>query len=125
MITTDDPTAYPRGTYRTTLGRSIGWCSGRERLFSSDTAFDRHRRRGGRLDPRGVGLVARPSRTGPGEWIWGNPSPDREFWRGARGPEMAEFAVTGGPISAEQAPEVPQQGRASARPANLDFEETR
>ena len=57
-------------------GQRIGCCAGCRHLFSSDTAFNAHRRVGQCLDPRGVGLVGRPSRTAPGEVIWAFPASD-------------------------------------------------
>ena len=56
----------------------IGCCSGCGLLFSSDTAHDRHRRDHRCLPPESVGMVAKPSRTGPGDVIWGMPGGD---WR--------------------------------------------
>ena len=62
--------------HRTKHGQRIGCCAGCRHLFSSDTAFTAHRRVGQCLDPRGVGLVGRPSRTAPGEVIWAFPASD-------------------------------------------------
>jgi len=59
--------------HRTRHGKSTGCCAGCRRLFSSDYAFGKHRRGGQCLDPAERGLVARPSKTAPGEVIWGSP----------------------------------------------------
>ena len=56
---------------RTRHTASIGCCAGCRLLFSSDSAFDRHRRGGRCLTPEDAGLVARPSKTAPGEVIYG------------------------------------------------------
>ena len=64
------PSGYNAG------GQRIGCCAGCRHLFSSDTAFNAHRRVGQCLDPRTVGLVGRPSRTAPGEVIWAFPASD-------------------------------------------------
>ncbi len=56
--------------HRTRHTQRIGCCSGCRHLFSSDTAFERHRRHGQCLNPRSVGLVGRPSKTAPGEVLW-------------------------------------------------------
>jgi hypothetical protein len=54
----------------------IGCCSGCRHLFSSDSAFDRHRRGGECLDVETAThkgeriFVGRPSRTAPGETVW-------------------------------------------------------
>ncbi len=62
--------------HRTKHGQRIGCCAGCRHLFSSDTAFNAHRRAGQCLDPHDVGLVGRPSRTAPGEVIWAFPASD-------------------------------------------------
>ncbi len=80
----DDSVASPQNTqtdplpcgHRTKHGQRIGCCAGCQHLFSSDTAFNAHRRVGQCLDPRDVGLVGRPSRTAPGEVIWAFPASD-------------------------------------------------
>ena len=64
--------------HRTRHTASIGCCSGCRRLFSSDSAFSRHRKDGQCLDPETRGLVARDSRTAPGETVWSLPGSD---WR--------------------------------------------
>jgi len=69
------PDPLPCG-HRTKHGQRIGCCAGCRHLFSSDTAFNAHRRVGQCLDPRTVGLVGRPSRTAPGEVIWAFPASD-------------------------------------------------
>lgn len=51
----------------------IGCCGGCGELFSSDSAFDRHRRKNQCAKPWDVGLVAVPSKTAPGEWVWTMP----------------------------------------------------
>ena len=62
---------YPCG-HRTKHGQRVGCCGKCHRLFSSDSAFTRHMPVSGEcVDPASVGLVARPSRTAPGEVIWG------------------------------------------------------
>jgi hypothetical protein len=55
----------------------IGCCAGCKRLFSSDSAFDRHRRDGTCLDPatlatkKGAAVFTpHDSRTAPGETVW-------------------------------------------------------
>lgn len=54
----------------------IGCCASCSHLFSSDSAFDRHRRAGGCLDPATLEhkgspvFKARPSRTAPDETLW-------------------------------------------------------
>lgn len=60
---------------RTTHTSRIGCCAGCKELFSSDSAFEKHRRRFVCLDPVEAGLVARPSRSAPDETIWGLPGP--------------------------------------------------
>lgn len=59
--------------HRTRHTKRIGCCAGCHRLFSSDTAFDRHRRRGECLDPAEQGMVERPSLSAPGEVVWALP----------------------------------------------------
>jgi len=63
----------------------IGCCGACHRLFSSDSAFDKHRKGGRCLSPvileRHGELVfqPRPSRTAPGEVIWALASTDGRF----------------------------------------------
>lgn len=58
----------------------IGCCPLCHELFSSDGAVEKHRTavdadgRRGCQEPSEAGLVAKPSRTAPGETIWGMPS---------------------------------------------------
>ena len=63
---------------RTRHTASIGCCAGCHRLFSSDSAFMRHRKDAQCLDPVARGLVARDSRTAPGETVWSLPGSN---WR--------------------------------------------
>jgi hypothetical protein len=51
----------------------IGCCAGCKRLFSSDSAFDRHRRGGECMEPQDVGLIPRQSRTAEDEVIFSLP----------------------------------------------------
>lgn len=51
----------------------VGCCGSCRLLFSSDSAFDRHRKGGACLHPLDVGLVEKPSRTAPGELVWSLP----------------------------------------------------
>lgn len=69
--------------HRTRHGQSIGCCGGCRRLFSSDTAFAKHRKGGSCLDPESVGLMARDSHTAPGETVWGHPAAEHRLssWR--------------------------------------------
>lgn len=63
----------------------IGCCGACRRLFSSDTAFDRHRRDGDCLDVRTLEhkgeavFKPKPSRTAPGETIWALARTDERF----------------------------------------------
>jgi hypothetical protein len=57
----------------------IGCCAGCRRLFSSDSAFARHRRHGACRDPLEAGLVARPSRSHPDETLWSLPGGSNPF----------------------------------------------
>jgi hypothetical protein len=66
------PPMNPCG-HRTIHTQRIGCCAACKHLFSSDTAFDQHRRYGRCLDPRKAGLVGRPSRTAEGEVLWSLP----------------------------------------------------
>lgn len=59
--------------HRTKHTTRIGCCAGCKRLFSSDSAFQRHRRHLACLDPAEAGLVAVPSRSHPDEAIWSHP----------------------------------------------------
>jgi hypothetical protein len=43
-------------------------------MFTSDSAFAKHRRNLTCHPPESVGLVGRESRTAPGEVLWGLPS---------------------------------------------------
>ena len=65
--------------HRTTHTSRVGCCAGCKRLFSSDTAFDRHRKGGECMDPKERGLVAKPSKKFPDETIWSNPGSDHEW----------------------------------------------
>lgn len=58
----------------------IGCCAGCRRMFSSDTAFMRHRRNGSCVEPEAAGLMARPSRTAPGETVWALPAKGDVPW---------------------------------------------
>lgn len=68
--------------HRTRHTSRIGCCAACKRLFSSDSAFEKHRRGGGCLDPAEVGLVRRESRTAPGEFMWSQPAGEHS-WDGA------------------------------------------
>ena len=77
--TSEPPSALPLRHacgHRTRHTQTIGCCAGCGLLFSSDSAFARHRRGGECLDPatleRKGELVfrPRPSRTAPGETLW-------------------------------------------------------
>jgi hypothetical protein len=54
-------------------GNERSHCGGCHELYSSLTAFDRHRRGGVCLPPASVGLVAREKPYGV---LWGNPAPE-------------------------------------------------
>lgn len=59
----------------------IGCCPLCRELFSSDSAFAKHRGTGTACTPpEEAGLVARPSRTAEGEVIWGYPSRESNPW---------------------------------------------
>lgn len=62
---------------RTRHTQRVGCCAGCKRLFSSDSAFTRHRRDSGCVEPEAAGLVAHDSRTAPGETVWSMPGSDR------------------------------------------------
>lgn len=55
----------------------IGCCASCKQLFSSDAAFQRHRKNSACLDPAERGLIGRDSKTAPGETIWGFPTNER------------------------------------------------
>lgn len=64
----------------------IGCCSLCKELFSGDTAVEQHRKRtkgqaATCLDPTEAGLVARDSKTAPGEVIWGFPADEENTRR--------------------------------------------
>jgi hypothetical protein len=59
--------------HRTKHTSRVGCCAGCRNLFSSDSAFERHRRGGECLEPSSVGLNPKESRTAPGETVWSLP----------------------------------------------------
>ena len=71
--------ACPHCGSRAKHGERIGCCSGCKTLFTSNSAFDRHRRNLQCLDPAEVGLVQRTLKTDPTVMSWGWPSSDRTF----------------------------------------------
>lgn len=75
------PATNPCG-HRTRHTSRVGCCAACKRLFSSDSAFDRHRKRGGCLNPTDRGLVAKPSKQYPAETIW-SLAPGSSTWRDA------------------------------------------
>ena len=83
-ITTDDTeadcgrVANPCG-HRTRHTERISCCSGCREMFTSDSAWSRHRKALTCLLPANVGLVPKPSRTAPGETLWALPASDREW----------------------------------------------
>lgn len=60
---------YPCG-HQTKHTSRIQCCGSCRNLFSSDSAFQRHRKGGACIYPPNVSLVPKPSRTAPGEVIW-------------------------------------------------------
>lgn len=58
----------------------IGCCASCKHLFSSDSAFNRHRKGGKCLYPANSGLVAKRSKRFPDEWIW-SLAPGDASWR--------------------------------------------
>jgi hypothetical protein len=60
-------------------GERIGCCSGCKTLFTSMSAFDKHRRRLTCVDPEEAGLVPRVLKTDPTVMAWGWPTGDREY----------------------------------------------
>lgn len=86
---------FPCGK-RTRHTATIGCCPLCHELFSSETAFRKHRRPGPTCTPPSeVGLVARPSKTAEGEVIWGNPSPENPWWDRNKANEPHGDAVDG------------------------------
>ena len=65
--------------YQTKHTNRIGCCAGCKNLFSSDSAFDKHRRGLSCMDPIDAGLVAKPSRTFPEETLWSLPAGDHKW----------------------------------------------
>lgn len=93
--------------HRTRHTAHIGCCAGCKRLFSSDSAFAKHRTHGpdGRgvcHDPETRGLVAKPSRSAPGEVLWGF-APDERSQTLARRHRVQDLRDV-------QAVRVPQKG---------------
>jgi hypothetical protein len=82
--------------HRTRHTSRVGCCSGCGLLFSSDSAFEKHRRHGVCLPPADVGLVPRASRTAPGEVVYSLPG---GHW--GKGPQDAIPAGAIGPRSDE------------------------
>jgi hypothetical protein len=74
--------ATPCGHCGTTVrhGERIGCCSGCGRLFSSNSAHDRHRRDLTCQNPESVGLVAKEPKGHPGVVMWAMPATGREWW---------------------------------------------
>lgn len=60
-------------------GERIGCCSGCKILFTSMSAFEKHRRNLSCLDPQEAGLVPRTLKSDPTVMSWGWPSGDRTF----------------------------------------------
>jgi len=60
-------------------GERIGCCSGCKILFTSMSAFDKHRRDLKCLDPAEVGLVPKTLATDPSVMSWGWPSGGSHF----------------------------------------------
>lgn len=58
----------------------VGCCASCKRLFSSDSAFDRHRKGGQCIEPTERGLIAKASKTFPAETLWSLPASDVS-WR--------------------------------------------
>ena len=65
--------------HRTKHTQRIGCCAACGDLFSSDTAFAKHRRDGKCQDPQGAGLERRVSRSAPGEFMWSMPHGDHSW----------------------------------------------
>jgi hypothetical protein len=59
--------------HRTRHTTRVGCCAHCAVLFSSDSAFTAHIKSGIHLLPADVGLIARPSKTAPGETVWALP----------------------------------------------------
>lgn len=58
----------------------IGCCPLCHELFSGDTSFQKHRGSGATCtEPTEAGLIAKPSRTAPGEVIWSLPGGDNPW----------------------------------------------
>lgn len=81
----------------------IGCCPLCKELFSGDTAHGQHRTKVGDDGKRGcvapasVGLVAKPSRTAPGEVVWSLPAPDEDpdtWTRTSHGPALTRDGFT-------------------------------
>ena len=70
---------YPCG-HATRHTARIGCCALCGVMFSSDSAFATHVKRGIHLPPLDAGLVARPSRTAPGETVWSLPAAAEDVW---------------------------------------------
>jgi hypothetical protein len=65
-------TTYPCG-HRTQHTSRIGCCAGCRNLFSSDSAFAKHRKAFQCVEPTAAGLIAKPSKKFPDETIWSLP----------------------------------------------------
>jgi hypothetical protein len=87
--------------HRTRHTSRVGCCSGCGLLFSSDSAFEKHRRHSECLTPEDAGLVARDSQTAPGEVVYGWPTPDQRPSAWSKEPQDARGALREGPISDE------------------------
>lgn len=74
---TNDP--CPHCHTRAKHGERVSCCSGCGTLFSSGTAFDRHRKDFGCLNPVDAGLVPRPAKTDPDATAWGLPA-GKAWW---------------------------------------------
>jgi len=57
----------------------VGCCASCKHLFSSDSAFNRHRKAMQCVYPASVGLVAKRSKSHPDEWIWSLPAGNHEW----------------------------------------------
>ena len=62
--------------HRTRHTDRLSCCSGCHIMFTSGSAFDKHRRNMRCLTPAEAGLIARPSKTAPGEVLYSLPGPD-------------------------------------------------
>jgi hypothetical protein len=70
-------TPCPHCGTRAKHGERVSCCSGCGVLFTSGSAFDKHRKDFACMNPEEVGLVRRDVKTDPDAVAWGLPASDR------------------------------------------------